>query len=56
MMYLKNFVNDEEGQDMVEYALLLSLVAVACISILLTIGTDVSGIFTKAKTTLATAT
>lgn len=29
MTYFKNFINDEEGQDLVEYALLLGFVAVA---------------------------
>ncbi len=27
MTYLKNFIRDEEGQDMVEYALLLGAIA-----------------------------
>jgi pilus assembly protein Flp/PilA len=35
----------EEGQALVEYALLLSLIAVASIGILTTLGKSVSGIF-----------
>ena len=35
----------EEGQALVEYALLLSLIAVASIGILTTLGQSVSGIF-----------
>ena len=37
----------EEGQALVEYALLLSLIAVASIGILTTLGHNVSGIFSK---------
>lgn len=49
MTYLKNFINDEEGQDLVEYALLLGFVAMAAAGILLTIGGDITSIFSKAK-------
>jgi Flp pilus assembly pilin Flp len=37
----------EEGQALVEYALLLSLIAVVSIGILTTLGTSVSSIFSK---------
>jgi Flp pilus assembly pilin Flp len=37
----------EEGQALVEYALLLSLIAVASIGILKALGTNISGIFAK---------
>jgi Flp pilus assembly pilin Flp len=37
----------EEGQALVEYALLLSLIAVASITILTTLGHSVAGIFSK---------
>jgi pilus assembly protein Flp/PilA len=37
----------EDGQAMVEYALLLSLIAVVSIGILTAIGTNVSTIFSK---------
>jgi pilus assembly protein Flp/PilA len=37
----------EDGQALVEYALLLSLIAVASIGILTTLGQNVSGIFSK---------
>ncbi|HEY3577847.1 MAG TPA: Flp family type IVb pilin [Gaiellaceae bacterium] len=35
----------EEGQALVEYALLLALIAVVSIGVLTTLGTKVSGIF-----------
>ena len=37
----------EEGQALVEYALLLALIAVVSIGILTTLGGQVSGIFSK---------
>jgi len=37
----------EEGQALVEYALLLALIAVVSIGILTTLGTSVSSIFSK---------
>jgi Flp pilus assembly pilin Flp len=37
----------EDGQALVEYALLLSLIAVASIAILTTLGHSVSGIFSE---------
>jgi pilus assembly protein Flp/PilA len=37
----------EEGQTMVEYALILALVSVAAIALLKTLGTGVSGVFSK---------
>jgi pilus assembly protein Flp/PilA len=42
----------EEGQALVEYALLLSLIAVASIGILKALGGSVSGIFSKVNAEL----
>jgi Flp pilus assembly pilin Flp len=39
--------NNEEGQAMVEYALILALVSVAAVAILSTLGGSVSSIFDK---------
>ena len=44
--------NREEGQAMVEYALILGLVSVVAITVLTAIGTDVNTIFGKVKTAL----
>lgn len=44
--YLASRLRDEEdGQGMVEYALILVLVSVVAIAILTTIGTNVTGVF-----------
>jgi pilus assembly protein Flp/PilA len=44
--FITNFINDEGGQDLVEYALLLSILAVAGIATLGTLATTVAGAFT----------
>ena len=41
------FVRDEEGASLVEYGLLLSLVAVVCIVAITTLGTSISTMFTN---------
>ena len=40
------FVRDEEGASLVEYGLLLSLVAVVCIAAIGLLGTNISGLLT----------
>ena len=44
---LKNLHKDESGQDLVEYALLALLIALAAVAILPTVGSDVSDEFSK---------
>jgi pilus assembly protein Flp/PilA len=46
MTYLKNFINDEEGQDLVEYALLLGFIAILAVAAVTTLGTKVNSYFT----------
>ena len=45
----------EEGQALVEYALILGLISVVSILVLTTIGTDVSKILSKVESALAGA-
>ena len=42
---LKSRFRDEDGQALVEYGLLLALIAVVCIAIVTTLGGRVSGTF-----------
>lgn len=49
---MKNFLKDESGQDIVEYSLLLVLIAAVAILVLSGLGTSVANIFTKIKNTL----
>ena len=44
--------NEEEGQGMVEYALILALVAIAAIAILPSIGGKIKGIFGNVSSAL----
>jgi pilus assembly protein Flp/PilA len=44
--------NGEEGQALVEYALLLSLIAVVSIGVLTALGTNVSNIFSSINSAL----
>jgi pilus assembly protein Flp/PilA len=46
MNWLSTFDTEEEGQGMVEYALILVLVSVVAIVTLRILGTSVSGVFT----------
>jgi pilus assembly protein Flp/PilA len=45
MKKLINFFKDDEGATMPEYALMVSLIAVACIVAVTAIGTNASAIF-----------
>ena len=45
--YLRAFVSNDEGQDLLEYALLVALIAIVCILAITTTGTNVNDIFVK---------
>jgi Flp pilus assembly pilin Flp len=49
------FINDESGQDMVEYVLILGFVCIAAAAIMTGVGTDVKDIWTKTSGHLAAA-
>jgi len=53
-MYVKfqNLKSGEEGQDLVEYALLLSLIALVCISAINTVANQVMTIFNSIASNL----
>ncbi len=42
---LRGFVRDEEGQDLLEYALLISLIALVCVVAITSAGSNVNTIF-----------
>ena len=52
---IKNFIRDEQGQDIVEYSLLLVLIGAASLFILTAMGTSISQIFQKINERLASA-
>ena len=49
---MKSFIRDEEGQDLVEYALLLVFLALAAIAILPTLGSNVNKVFSQSNSAL----
>lgn len=49
---MMNFFKDENGQGMVEYGLIIALVAIAAIAALKLLAPAISNLFTKAKTEL----
>jgi Flp pilus assembly pilin Flp len=53
--FVQNFVNDEQGQDLIEYTLLLAFVALASAAIFIGAGGSINGIWTGANNRLATA-
>ena len=55
MKVLTNFLRDEQGQDLIEYTLLLAFVCLASAGLFISAGGSVSGIWTSANTDLASA-
>jgi pilus assembly protein Flp/PilA len=49
---IKSMLRDEEGATMVEYGLMLALIAVVCIVAVTAIGTNLSTLFSSVAQTL----
>ena len=45
----------EEGQDLVEYALIVALISLASVAAMSTLAVDISSVFTNAGTALTSA-
>ena len=52
---LKRFVREEEGATMVEYGLMVALIAVVCIVAIGALGGELRDLFTDVEAELATA-
>jgi pilus assembly protein Flp/PilA len=52
---LQTLRSDEEGQGMVEYALILVLVSIAAITVLGTMSGQINAVFSRVQTELTTA-
>lgn len=52
--YLLACVRNDEGQDLLEYALLVALIAIVCVVAVGTTGTNVNAIFEQITTSLFT--
>jgi pilus assembly protein Flp/PilA len=55
MTRVNAFVRDDEGQDLIEYALLVALIALVCVAALTTAGQQVNTIFNSISQKLTTA-
>jgi Flp pilus assembly pilin Flp len=55
MQTLSNIWNDEQGQDLIEYTLLIAFVAMASAALFLGAGGNLKGIWTASNSRLAAA-
>ncbi len=55
MNAVQNFWNDEQGQDLIEYTLLMAFVALASAALFLGAGGSISGIWSTSNSQLAAA-
>lgn len=53
--YLRALISNDEGQDLLEYALLVALIAIVCVVAVGTTGTNVNAVFTRIGTELGKA-
>ncbi len=52
---IARFIREESGQDVIEYALLAAFISIVAATIIQTIGTDVTTIYTNVKSQTANA-
>ena len=55
-LHSKFTTKKEEGATMVEYGLLVALIACACVAAITTLGTDLAALFNTAASDITTAT
>ena len=55
MTFLRGFWNDEQGQDLIEYTLLMAFVALASAALFLGAGRSIKGIWVTTNNQLAQA-
>jgi pilus assembly protein Flp/PilA len=55
-LQLRNLISDEQGQDLIEYALVVALIALAATAGMSTVAQDINTAFTNIGTTLTTYT
>jgi Flp pilus assembly pilin Flp len=52
---LRTFLWEEEGQDLIEYSLLITFIAIACAAIVGTTGSATTPVWTRANSQLTVA-
>jgi Flp pilus assembly pilin Flp len=55
MTFLRDFWKEEQGQDLIEYTLLMAFVALASAALFLGVGNSIKGIWSQTATNLASA-
>jgi pilus assembly protein Flp/PilA len=45
MTHAQNFLRKDDGQDLIEYALIVALISIVCVTALTAAGTQVNAIF-----------
>ena len=55
MNSIRNFWNDDQGQDLIEYSLLMAFVALASAALFLTAGGSIKGIWSASNSQLTAA-
>jgi Flp pilus assembly pilin Flp len=55
MQRFYNFWTDQDGQDIVEYSLLVTFIAIACLALMATPGPTIQGLWNKGSNTLTSA-
>jgi len=55
MTFVKNFLKEEEGQDLIEYTLLMAFVALASAALFIGAGASVKGIWSTTNSQLTAA-
>jgi pilus assembly protein Flp/PilA len=55
-LQLRNLISDEQGQDLIEYALVVALIALAATAGMQTVATDINAAFVNIGTKLTTYT
>ncbi len=53
--FVRNFWNDEQGQDLIEYTLLMAFVALASAALFINAGGSIATIWTKGSNVLSNA-
>ncbi len=53
MLLMKDFAGDRRGVTMIEYALIAALVAMVCFSILVTMGSSLSGLYSRIESRIS---
>ncbi len=53
--FIRSFIDDEEGATMVEYGLMVALIAVVCIIVVTSLGTNLQSVFSKTSSSVGAA-